>query len=189
MSGKPKTKRKECKHCGCEIDFGMYCEACVSSERVCQMCGVDISHRKSNAFTCDIEGKSCQKTRQRRVKALKSKVDKSVHVHDVHVETEQPERSQDTNEKLLQTLLKWALENEQRQARLLDFLELQGLGGFSTGQANGQTATDFGINPPVPKPYIPTFDDDELPKVKAVKAEKAVNTGQNFLNSIMALNG
>lgn len=51
-----------CQLCGNAILYGFACENCVSLARVCQMCGVSIAHRNSDASTCN---NSCKQARKR----------------------------------------------------------------------------------------------------------------------------
>lgn len=137
-----------------------------------EICGKEIGE---TATTCSAK---CRQKLYRQRKA------QSVTKRNVTAEISLSEASRDE----LVTMIELMKKQLDIQQKMLDYFLSNGVGMIPVDSR--QSTDNFGINPPAPKPYIPTFD-DPLPIVEVKKSAKQDGNVQatNFLNSIMALNG
>lgn len=185
MSGKTKTKSKECKHCQCSIDFGMYCEACVSSERVCQMCGVSIVELDDSAFVCSPKHRTSKSRAKAAIREAQQDVTCNVTdtpelpvIEPVKVYLQKPLEIEKYPSNVTiegEKFYEQIIAQQQQQIELLQ--EMVKLLQSQIGN------NDF--VPPLAKPL--EYEDEDLPMPEVKQSTKQGQSSQNFLNSILAL--
>lgn len=148
-----------------------------SFERECVVCGTTFSSKGPNAKYCSRECRS-EAARERRQEAAANTT--NVIQFPKH---ETPTETNVDSSALAQLIKNQQLQIETQQ-HLIELLQST----LETLRTN--TGTGFDLRETQPMPPVPIeFDDDELPLAEVKKSAKSGQSSQNFLNSIMALNG
>jgi hypothetical protein len=147
-----------------------------SFERDCVICGNTFASKGPNAKYCSRECRS-EAARERRQEA-----EATTNV------IQFPKYEAPVEGNVDSSALAQLIKNQQLQIETQQHLIQLMQSTLETLRTNVGTGFDMRATQPMP-PVPIEFDDDELPIVEVKKSTKSGQSSQNFLNSIMALNG